>query len=88
MIGYGSAKSAAHHLIQSWGPTCHEENNTTAVGILPLMIDTPANRAMLEGGNEDGGGDDDDDMTALLAVEEEDTVDLLHNIIIFEGRGG
>jgi hypothetical protein len=34
------------------------------------------------------GGDDDDDMTALLAVEEEDTVDLLHNIIIFEGRGG
>jgi hypothetical protein len=34
------------------------------------------------------GGDGDDDMTALLAVEEEDTVDLLHNIIIFEGRGG
>lgn len=57
MVGYGSSKSAGHHYLQSWGPTTNEENDTTAVGILPLMIDTPANRAMLDEG-EGGGGDD------------------------------
>jgi len=57
MLGYGSAKAAAHHYLQSWGPTTNEENNTTAVGILPLMIDTPNNRAML-GADDDEGGDD------------------------------
>ena len=54
MLGYGSAKAAAHHYLQSWGPSTYSEHDTTAVGILPLMIDTPANRAML-------GGDEDDD---------------------------
>ncbi|KAL7526385.1 hypothetical protein ACHAXR_001466 [Thalassiosira sp. AJA248-18] len=57
MLGYGSAKSAAHHYLQSWGPTSWEENDTAAVGILPLMIDTPANRAMLDGDDGDGGDD-------------------------------
>jgi len=50
MLGYGSAKSAAHHYLRSWGPgMCTKEgrNDVTAVGILPLMIDTPANRAMM-----------------------------------------
>ena len=60
MLGYGSAKAAAHHYLQSSGSTSVEENDTTAVGILPLMIDTPANRAMLGGDDEgDGGGSDD-----------------------------
>jgi len=53
MVGYGSAKSAAHHYLQSWGSTLSEENDVTSVGILPLMIDTPANRDMI--------GDDGDD---------------------------
>ena len=52
MLGYGSSKSAAHHYLQSYGPPVHEQNDVTAVGILPLMIDTPANRAML-GATED-----------------------------------
>lgn len=56
MLGYGSAKSASHHYLQSWGPTSHQENEITSVGILPLMIDTPANRAMVN--NDDGGGDE------------------------------
>jgi dihydropteridine reductase len=50
MLGYGAAKSAAHHYVRSWGPgMCTKEgrNDVTAVGILPLMIDTPANRAMM-----------------------------------------
>ena len=57
MLGYGSAKSAAHHYLQSWGPTSFEENGTTAVGILPLMMDTPSNRDMLGGDDADGGDD-------------------------------
>lgn len=59
MLGYGSAKSAAHHYLQSSGPAYDEENDISSVGILPLMLDTPANRAMIDG--EDGGGDDDND---------------------------
>ena len=57
MVGYGSAKSAAHHYIQSWGLTSMEEKGIKAVGILPLMIDTPANRDMLGGDDTDGGDD-------------------------------
>ena len=56
MLGYGSAKAAAHHYLQSMGPASSEENDVTSVGILPLMIDTPANREML--GADDGGGDE------------------------------
>lgn len=54
MMGYGAAKAASHHYLQSYGPSILEENGSTSVGILPLMLDTPANRAML-------GGDGDDD---------------------------
>ena len=56
MIGYGSAKSAAHHFLQTWGSTCEQFNDATAVGILPLMLDTPANRSMM-GGDENDGDD-------------------------------
>lgn len=56
MMGYGPAKAASHHYLQSYGPSVTEENGSTSVGILPLMLDTPANRAML-GGNDDDGDD-------------------------------
>lgn len=48
MLGYGAAKSASHHFLQSYGPSFTEENGSTSVGILPLMLDTPANRAMMD----------------------------------------
>lgn len=54
MLGYGSAKAAAHHYLQSSGPASHESNDVTSVGILPLMIDTPANREMLGEGDDEG----------------------------------
>jgi len=48
MIGYGSAKTAAHHYLQTYAHTPSSiRNDTTAVGILPLMLDTPSNRAMI-----------------------------------------
>ncbi|KAL7468181.1 hypothetical protein ACHAXS_008434 [Conticribra weissflogii] len=48
MIGYGSAKNAAHHFLQTYALTpASIRNDTTAVGILPLMLDTPSNRAMI-----------------------------------------
>lgn len=53
MVGYGSAKSAAHHYLQSWGPKLMEENDINSVAILPLMIDTPMNRDMLGDDGED-----------------------------------
>jgi len=53
MVGYGSAKSAAHHYLQSWGPKLLEENDINSVAILPLMIDTPMNRDMLGDDGED-----------------------------------
>lgn len=64
MVGYGSSKSAAHHYLRSFGGGGGgggNDEDITAVGILPLMIDTPANRAMLDGVNYDsdtekGGG--------------------------------
>ena len=52
MLGYGSAKSAAHHYLRSLGPGMRESSDITAVGVLPLMLDTPANRAMLDRGGE------------------------------------
>ena len=53
MLGYGAAKSASHHFLQSYGPSLTEENGSTSVGILPLMLDTPANRAMMDNGDDD-----------------------------------
>jgi dihydropteridine reductase len=58
MLGYGSAKSAAHHYLRSLGgPDARgDASDVTAVGVLPLMLDTPANRAALD--DNGGGGDD------------------------------
>ena len=53
MLGYGAAKSASHHFLQSYGPSFTEENGSTSVGILPLMLDTPANRAMMDNDGDD-----------------------------------
>ena len=64
MLGYGSAKAATHHYLQSFGPTIHDETDTTAVGILPLMIDTPNNPAMLDG--DDGGSGNDDRYSKMV----------------------
>ncbi len=58
MLGYGAAKSASHHFLQSYGPSLTEENGSTSVGILPLMLDTPANRAMMDENNNGNGNDD------------------------------
>lgn len=55
MLGYGSAKAAAHHFLQSYGSGSMRDDGITSVGILPLMIDTPDNRMMLGG---DDVGDD------------------------------
>lgn len=57
MLGYGASKAASHHYLQSYGPLVTDENGSTSVGILPLMLDTPANRAML--GVDDDDNDDD-----------------------------
>ena len=57
MLGYGSAKSAAHHYLRSLGgPDARDAKDVTAVGVLPLMLDTPANRAALD---DNGGGEGD-----------------------------
>lgn len=53
MVGYGAAKSAAHHYLQTWGPSAMDQNDVHAVGILPLMIDTPTNRDMIGNVGED-----------------------------------
>lgn len=58
MLGYGSAKSATHHYLQSMGPASHQENDTTSVGILPLMIDTPTNRSMVDDSGDKGSDTD------------------------------
>ena len=55
MLGYGAAKAASHHCLQTYGTSVSQETGSTAVGILPLMLDTPANRAMM--GDDDGGDD-------------------------------
>eukprot|EP01064_Diplonema_japonicum_P022884 TRINITY_DN3313_c0_g1_i1.p1 TRINITY_DN3313_c0_g1~~TRINITY_DN3313_c0_g1_i1.p1 ORF type:complete len:251 (+),score=80.26 TRINITY_DN3313_c0_g1_i1:53-754(+) len=46
MIGYGMAKAAVHHLIQSLAQSDSGlVPNTTVVGVLPTTIDTPMNRS-------------------------------------------
>mmetsp|Transcript_10761 Transcript_10761/g.15995 ORF Transcript_10761/g.15995 Transcript_10761/m.15995 type:complete len:277 (-) Transcript_10761:12-842(-) len=47
MEGYGLAKAAVHHLIQSMGKTSAEtmaQLNQTYLGVLPGVLDTPSNR--------------------------------------------
>jgi len=44
-IGYGVSKAATHHLLASLSsPQGGLPNNATAVGILPITLDTPQNR--------------------------------------------
>ena len=50
MIGYGMAKAAVHQLVHSLSQ--HGSGlpkDTTVVGILPITLDTPANRAAMAG---------------------------------------
>lgn len=45
MIGYGMAKAAVHHLVKSLGkPESGLPVKSTALGILPVTLDTPSNR--------------------------------------------
>ncbi|XP_060575834.1 dihydropteridine reductase-like isoform X1 [Ruditapes philippinarum] len=45
MIGYGMAKAAIHQLVKSLAaPNSGLPNNSTAVAILPVTLDTPMNR--------------------------------------------
>ena len=45
MIGYGMAKAAVHHLVQSLAcPKSGLPPDSNVVAIVPSMIDTPANR--------------------------------------------
>lgn len=45
MLGYGLAKAAVHQLIHSLScPKSGLPSNSTVVGILPITLDTPANR--------------------------------------------
>lgn len=48
MIGYGMAKAAVHHLVESLaGPKSGLPNNATVVAILPVTLDTPMNRKFM-----------------------------------------
>lgn len=44
MIAYGIAKSAVHHLVKSLGSGEGLPENSTVLGIAPLVLDTPMNR--------------------------------------------
>lgn len=45
MIGYGMAKAAVHHLVQSLAaPKSGLPEGTTVLAILPVTLDTPMNR--------------------------------------------
>ncbi|XP_077544299.1 dihydropteridine reductase [Haemaphysalis longicornis] len=48
MIGYGMAKAAVHHLVQSLGePKSGLPEGATVVAILPVTLDTPMNRKFM-----------------------------------------
>jgi len=48
MIGYGVSKTAVHHLVESLSHSDSKlPTDTTVVGILPITIDTPANRSSM-----------------------------------------
>mmetsp|Transcript_25357 Transcript_25357/g.73999 ORF Transcript_25357/g.73999 Transcript_25357/m.73999 type:complete len:228 (-) Transcript_25357:505-1188(-) len=51
MVGYGMAKAATHHLIQSLAvPGSGLPEGAAVLGALPTVIDTPANRAAMPSG--------------------------------------
>ncbi|KAJ2550983.1 hypothetical protein EV175_003860 [Coemansia sp. RSA 1933] len=47
MIGYGMAKAAVHHLVASLSMPGSGVEGGRVVGILPVTLDTPANRAAM-----------------------------------------
>lgn len=47
MIAYGLAKTAVHHLVKSLGTGEGLPENTTVLGIAPLILDTPMNRKFM-----------------------------------------
>jgi len=56
MEGYGLAKAAVHHLIQSMGKTSADtmpQLNQTYLGVLPGVLDTPSNRKGMNVGDDD-----------------------------------
>jgi dihydropteridine reductase len=46
-VAYGAAKAAVHHLVRSLSAGGGLPAGTTVVGIAPVMLDTPANRASM-----------------------------------------
>ena len=47
-LTYGAMKSAVHHMVHSLGaPGNGLPENSIAVGVAPVMLDTPANRAAM-----------------------------------------
>ncbi|KAJ1992549.1 hypothetical protein GGI25_000050 [Coemansia spiralis] len=51
MIGYGMAKAAVHHLVSSLSMPDSGIDGGRVVGILPVTLDTPANRAAMPNAN-------------------------------------
>ncbi|KAJ1666560.1 hypothetical protein IW140_004596 [Coemansia sp. RSA 1813] len=47
MVGYGMAKAAVHHLVASLSMPGSGVDGGCVVGILPVTLDTPANRAAM-----------------------------------------
>ena len=46
-IAYGIAKAAVHHLVKSLGEGTGLPESSIVIGLMPLVIDTPANRKMM-----------------------------------------
>ena len=68
MEGYGLAKAAVHHLIQSMGKTSLDtmtQLDQTYLGVLPGVLDTPSNRRSMNVGVSVGGGNDADSLSPV-----------------------
>eukprot|EP01132_Coremiostelium_polycephalum_P010114 gene10114-12406_t len=52
LLGYGMTKAATHHLVKSLAVKDSGVNGTT-LAILPVILDTPANRSAMPGSNFD-----------------------------------
>nr|AAL31869.1 dihydropteridine reductase [Physarum polycephalum] len=53
MISYGITKAATHHLIKSLAHEGGLPKKASVLGILPITLDTPSNRAAMPGANFD-----------------------------------
>jgi dihydropteridine reductase len=47
MLGYGLSKAATHYLVKSLAVDPALQSTVTSLAILPVTIDTPANRAAM-----------------------------------------